>query len=346
MAKRKRLTPAQMTYLESEIPVLETKSANLAPIAQVAGEASASAALDELAGEMRRARESGRLIQDLPQEKIEAGYLVRDRIMADDAELRVLMDSLAARGQQTPIEVVALEQGRFGLISGWRRLTALRRLQEETGDEKFGLVQAILRQPDTAADAYIAMVEENEIRVGLSYYERARVAAKAVEQGVYETEKAALQALFSTASRAKRSKIRSFLPLYHGLDQALSFANAIPERLGLALSKVLQDDPDWAGKLRDGLVLAAPKSPQDEITCLEAMLVELQNGQALISTSETKSEALTTPAPKTRTTAYSPVPGIYLAYGGTPRDQTLTLSGPALNDEFRDKLLSWIKSNR
>ena len=50
------------------------------------------------------------------------------------------------------------------------------------------------------------MVEENEIRVGLSYYERARIVAKAVAQGVFETEKQALQRLFHTASRPKRSK--------------------------------------------------------------------------------------------------------------------------------------------
>jgi ParB family chromosome partitioning protein len=72
-------------------------------------------------------------------------------------------------------------------------------------------VLAVLRRPDTAAEAYVAMVEENEIRVGLSYYERARVAARAAEAGVFEDASAAIDVLFSTASKAKRSKIRSFV---------------------------------------------------------------------------------------------------------------------------------------
>jgi ParB-like chromosome segregation protein Spo0J len=315
----------------------------LAPIAQVAGEASAAAALHELAGEMKRARDTGRLIQDIPEDQIEAGYLVRDRLVADDDELRVLMDSVRARGQQTPIEVVQLDQGKYGLISGWRRLTALRRLLAETGEARFGTVQAILRQPDTAADAYVAMVEENEIRVGLSYYERARVAAKAVEQGVYDSEKEALLRLFSTASRAKRSKIRSFLTIYHALEDTLNFANAIPERLGLALSKVL-DDGQVAALLRDGLALGAPETAEAEAACLEAMLAELTRKEALTGKPEPKDKPQSKSEPTVRATAYRPLPGLYLAHGGTARNQTLTLSGPALTEAFRDRLLAWIKS--
>ena len=94
MAKRKRLSPAQTDYLVSEGIRLETKSmplgpdATRAPIAQVAGEASASAALQELAGELRLAREEGRLIQTLDETQIEDGYLVRDRLAAEDEDFR------------------------------------------------------------------------------------------------------------------------------------------------------------------------------------------------------------------------------------------------------------------
>ncbi len=341
MAKRRRLTPAQTGYLETEIPVLETKSMGLAPIAQVAGDASSAAALQELAGEMRRAKETGRLIQDIPEDSIDAGYLVRDRMMADEAELQVLMESLQARGQQTPIEVVALDQGRYGLISGWRRLTALRRLLAETGDESFAKVQAILRQPDTAAEAYVAMVEENEIRVGLSYYERARVAAKAVEQGVYDSEKEALLQLFSTASRPKRSKIRSFLTIYHALDGSLNFANAISERLGLALAKIL-DDPKSAPLLRDGLVMGAPKTAEKEVACLSTMVAELSRKQAPTGVPETKAES----DERVREQPYRPIHDLYMTHRGKARKQSITLAGPAVTEAFRDRLLAWLKSNR
>ena len=94
----------------------------------------------------------------------------------------------------------------------------------------------MVRRPDSAADAYVAMVEENEIRLGLSQYERARIAALATERGVFPSEKAALLALFASASRAKRSRIRAFLEIYHALDGALRFPAALPERLGLNAS--------------------------------------------------------------------------------------------------------------
>jgi ParB family chromosome partitioning protein len=101
-------------------------------------------------------------------------------------------------------------------------------------------VLAVLRRPDTAAEAYVAMVEENEIRAGLSYYERARVAARAAEAGVFEDASAAIDALFATASKAKRSKIRSFVRIYEALDDWLAYPSAIPERLGLKLAKALE----------------------------------------------------------------------------------------------------------
>ena len=106
----------------------------------------------------------------------------------------------------------------YGLISGWRRLQALKALHAETGEPRFATVQALVRRPETAADAYVTMVEENEIRLGLSHYERARVAALATARGVFPTEDDALRALFATASRPKRSRIRAFLDIFHALD--------------------------------------------------------------------------------------------------------------------------------
>jgi ParB family transcriptional regulator, chromosome partitioning protein len=337
MAKRKRLTPAQSDYLGTNSPALETKSmtfpAPRAPIAQVAGEASAAAALQELAGEVKRARDEGRMIQALATDQIEVSYLVRDRMLADGAELRVLVESLRARGQQTPIEVVALDQGRYGLISGWRRLTAMRQLSLETGDDRFATIQAILRQPETAADAYIAMVEENEIRVGLSYYERARVAAKAVEQGVFITEKEALLNLFSTASRAKRSKIRSFLTLYREAEDHLKFASAIPERLGLALIKALDGAPARAADLRAALRDAAASDAAAELACLEAVLARFGAENTRARRAE--------PVEKQREKPSNALPGgIELGFGY----RKATLSGPGVTPAFQKRLREWLKT--
>ena len=201
-----------------------------APIARVAAEAASAAALEEMAETLQRARDEGRMVVDLALDAIVPDHLSRDRIPLDDDDMAALRKSIRAHGQRTPVEVtplaVAADGGPlpYGLISGWRRLAALKALHAETGDPRFASIRALIRRPETAAAAYVAMVEENEIRVGLSQYERARVAAIATRRGIFESENAALAALFATASRAKRSRIRAFLDIYHALDGSLALS--------------------------------------------------------------------------------------------------------------------------
>lgn len=330
MAKRKRLTPAVIT----DTPELETKAMpryplgvapkTRAPIADVAQDASASAALTEIAQTLTDARAEGRLIQKIPLDKISDDYLVRDRIAVDDAEMTTLVDSLRERGQQTAIEVTALEGGTYGLISGWRRVQALRSLEATE-------VLAIIRTPQDSADAYLAMVEENEIRVGLSYYERARIVARAVDQGIYPRDRVALNALFHAASRPKRSKIGSFVGIVRALDDHLRFPTALTERTGLALAQALEADAGLTGTLGAALTQAAPQTADQEAAVL---------ADALAPAPSTK------PAAQTTTLAESPRDlGGGLRYKRTPKGE-IVLSGPQLNDaDFRQKLQAFLTKN-
>ena len=261
MAKRKRLSPAILS--SSTASADSSTTAARPPIANVAGEAAEHAALVDVAHALTQARAEGRLIQKLPLAQIETGHLVRDRVAFDEAEMTALRDSLAARGQQVPVEVVALADGRFGLISGLRRVMALRALAADD-------VLALVRQPETSADAYLAMVEENEIRAGISFYERARLAAKAAELGIYDSAASAIAALFASASAAKRSKIGSFVRLHNSLGDVLRFPAAIPERLGLALAAAV--DAGAGAALRAALETAAPASAETERKVLEDAL--------------------------------------------------------------------------
>ncbi|MFD3191545.1 ParB/RepB/Spo0J family partition protein [Sedimentitalea sp. HM32M-2] len=279
MAKRKRLTPAQPGFLQAEPARAAPGAAPIAPIAQVAGEASANAALGELSETLRTARAQGRLIETLPLAAIDETHLVRDRMVQDADEMAALEASLQARGQQSPIEVVALPADKpgkggaaYGLISGWRRLSALRRLQARTGEDRFATVEARLITPADAQAAYVAMVEENEIRAGLSLYEKGRIALRSVHEGVYPTPRAALRGLFGSVSRSRRSKIGSFLTLVEPLDGLLRFPAAIPEKLGLALAKALQDDHRFATALRLRLRQQEPDSAEAELALLAAAL--------------------------------------------------------------------------
>jgi hypothetical protein len=132
-------------------------------------------------------------------------------------------------------------------------------------------VRALLRRPETASDAYVAMVEENELRVGLSQYERARVVALAAARGVFESEEAALQALFGGASKAKLSRIRSFVALYHGLDGVLRYPAHLPERLGLALVDALRA-PGGQVRITEALERADPADAEAERAALTRLL--------------------------------------------------------------------------
>lgn len=330
MAKRIRLTPPQETYLAPAPP--ENKALNgpfgsvarsAAPIAQMAGDAATAAALREVSEELQSARAEGRLVQQVPLTAIEVDHLLRDRIHQDDEDMTALRESLRARGQQTPIDLVDLGGGRYGLISGWRRLMALGDLHAETGEARFATVQALLRRPDGSADAYLAMVEENEIRVALGHYERGRIAAKAAEAGVYADVQTALRHLYSSASRAKRSKIGTFVTIYHQMDAALRFPAAISERFGLALAAALEADAGLGPRLVQMLGKAAPQTPAQE--------------QAVLARALRPAKQAVPPKDQSQV-----APGVWLQVAGKGAVARYTLSGPGLGADFGATLADWL----
>jgi ParB family transcriptional regulator, chromosome partitioning protein len=354
MAKRKRLTPAQPGYLaggtgaapEAKSMIPGSGPLSAPPIAQVAGESAASAALDELSREMQSARADGRLIERLPLAVIDEGHLVRDRMGQDEEELGALMTSLRARGQQTPIEVSLLAEpvdGRsHGLISGWRRLTALRRLFEETGDERFATIKALVITPDTARDAYVSMVEENEIRVNLSLYERARIALKAMEEGVYPTTRAALQGLFGSTTRSRRSKIGSFAVVAGALDGALAHPTAIPEKLGLALAREIQEDANFATRLRAALSGARRDTPAQEQRLLAAAVSEARNPAPPPAAEAPRVTVMDGGGAGYDNRRAELVPGVTARF--SRRERRIELSGDGVSEAFYLALREWLGS--
>ena len=247
-------------------------SAARAPIADVARDAASTAALQQVSQELTAAKSEGRMVQALPFAHVTTSHLIRDRMVLDAEDMEALKSSLRARGQQAPIEVTKIAHGQYGLISGYRRLQALKDLYAENPDGAADTVLALVRQPEQASDAYIAMVEENEIRAGLSYYERASIVRAAVKEHVFPSETAALQGLFAAASRSKRSKIKSFLQVIDHLGGVLQFPTALSERVGLALGARCAQDAGFATRLKDRLRKAAPETPAAENALLAKAL--------------------------------------------------------------------------
>ena len=322
MAKRKRLGPAnfaQSTVSETTpAPLGWTGPRRAAPIADVAGDAASQAAFEEVVQELAEARAEGRLIQTLPLAAVQTDHLVRDRITLEDEALEALISSLRARGQQTPIEVVALGDGAYGLISGLRRVEALRRLGAEE-------VQALVRAPESADAAYVAMVEENEIRVNLSFYERARIAAEAARLGIYPRPERAVQALFANASASKRSKILSFVTLFDRLETVLRFPAEIPEKLGLALVKAIDTVPGFDGRLKETLRKTPAETAAAERAALE---------RALARAMSSPGDGKTATAPKGQEVAR----GVFLETGRG----RVVLRGEGLDAALIDDLRDWL----
>ena len=312
MAKRKRLEVPDKALNRP----LETNSTfpgmSRMPIAEVAGDTAARAALDEVTQAMAAAEAEGRVVRKLPLNSIDVDHLNRDRMVLDAEEMAALKASLAARGQQTPIEVLSLPSGRFGLISGLRRYHALR---EMGGAE----VLAFVRNPEGAAASYVAMVEENEIRAGLSFYERANIAVQAVGAGVYPNTQMAVKGLFAHVTPAKRSKILRFVVLCEALGQRLRFPTAIPEKLGLALAAAIEIDKALATRISDALRKTPPADATAERRVLErALKAPTTKGQA----------------------GKEVVPGVVLSTG----KGKAVLTGSAVDPVFLAALRDWISS--
>jgi len=313
MAKRRRLDVPPDPFSGG----LETKSAfppkARMPIAEVAGDTAGRAALEEVAREMTAAEAQGRVIKTLALSDIEIHHLSRDRLVINDDDMDVLKASLAERGQQSPIEVVAMG-ARYGLISGLRRLIALKALGRTE-------VLALVRRPETAEAAYVAMVEENEVRADLSFYERANIAVAAVGQGVYRTPKDAVAGLFAHATPAKRSKITKFVTLREAIGRSLAFPAAVPEKLGLALATAIEADRTVARRLSEALRKTPPKDAAAERRMLERVLRAPQT-------------------PK-RTTGEEIAPGLTLQV----KKGRAVLTGPGVDGGFVEAMRAWVISH-
>lgn len=354
MAKRKRLTPARLSDDFQQGPAPEVKSMRpgmAPPIAQVSREAASTAALEEVTQQMETARDAGLLLEAVHIQKIDANALIRDRMVLDPEEMQALENSIAARGQQTPIELAPLAPARaaevpedYMLISGWRRLKALRNLYERTRDPRFSTVKARVLPATLRRDAYIAMVEENEIRSNLSNFERANIAVSMVETRIFPTAKLALMGLYGTLPRARRSKIGSFIPLVKILGGVLKHGPAITEKLGLALSKALTQRPGFGEDLTRLISEAAPdRDAPTEMALLQAAL------DAESKKAEAESQQHTSPA---RPVSKEPPKKDEVPLSGRVEIRTarapgggmrLILEGPAVTGDLKVALARWLE---
>lgn len=297
MAKRRRLeTPStdDLSRIEAEFR-RETSSrgiagAGMAPIAQVAAESAALGGVGGVDMRAERARDQadaqrlrdaegkGLLIVELPLEQIDESAMIRDRMTVDEESMEELRQSIAASGLRLPIEVFEMASpdgrgARYGLLSGYRRLHAVRALRHKTQDTKYARIRTLIRPSTQAGNAFVAMVEENEIREDLSHFERGRIAVIAADQGAFANVEDAVNRLFATGSKAKRSKVRSFALIFEELGDLLRFPEALTEKRGLQLAAALRDGGE--GRLRKTLSDSVAANADQEWQLLEATIAAI-----------------------------------------------------------------------
>ena len=200
----------------------------------------------------------------IPIAQIDADALPRDRATLDPQAIAQLTQSIALSGLRQPVEVWALQTPRppfrYGLISGCRRLTALRHLGIDQ-------VRSFVRTPDSIATAMAEMVAENEIRAQITPWEKARLILTTVEEGHFATAEAAIAALFSSAARQTQYRLRGHTEVVEALGPHLTTPEVHSSRRLDRLATALRSG--W-----ENLLLAALhplKSPSAE-TQWQAML--------------------------------------------------------------------------
>ncbi|MEM9307773.1 MAG: ParB N-terminal domain-containing protein [Pseudomonadota bacterium] len=194
----------------------------------------------------RAAQGDGRILIDVPLAEISTDDLPRDRLALEEVarsdEMEELKSSIRARGQKEPVEIYADSKGCYQLKKGWRRLTALRQLLEETGEARFASVVARVEHgEEDRLDRYVDMVEENVVREDLSFAEMAQVAITAAEdRRVGEVDASELVSrLYGALHKTKRSYIRSFVFLLTALGDSLKWPKEVSRNLGVDVSRAL-----------------------------------------------------------------------------------------------------------
>ncbi|WP_022706205.1 MULTISPECIES: ParB/RepB/Spo0J family partition protein [Paracoccus] len=235
-------------------------------------EAQIRAENDALAQEHVRLKRAGLITDLIPLDAIDTQKLIRDRRPVADFELEELVSSIRDIGLSNPIRVEPVGEGRYELIQGWRRLSAFKRLLDETKDaDKWGRIPAgISAKGEALDDLYRRMVDENLVRKDISFAEMAQLALHyAMDPLTPENDpEKAVAILFKSAGYQKRSYIRNFIPLVEKLGETLMYAQEIPRALGLSLAQRLEDVPGTGAAIKAELKNWDTRSITDELEVL------------------------------------------------------------------------------
>ncbi|EEX12181.1 ParB domain protein nuclease [Citreicella sp. SE45] len=251
---------------------------------------------DRLAHEHVRLKRAGLITDLIAIDAIRTEKLTRDRGTGADPDIAELKASIRAIGLSNPIQVEPVGDG-YELVQGFRRLRAYRELFAETGDEAFARIPAGLVATGEALEGlYRRMVDENLVRRDISFAEMAVLAMRYAEDpGTASADVAsAVEVLFASAGRQKRSYIRHFAGLVETLGDVLQHPEAISRNLGLDVAKRMSAERGFEARLRKALSEQGERSADYEVAVLQDALKTTQSAPAPRSPSGKNAAAKTT----------------------------------------------------
>ncbi len=272
----------------------------------------------------------------LPLDTIDDGALPRDRSAMTAAGLTELAASIRASGLRTPVEVFA--QGSdpdrpWGLISGFRRLAAFRLLHGEDPDNPaFAAIPATVRTPASTADAIRLMVEENDIRADISPWDQARIAVEAVPAH-FETVDAAVAALYPSASRQRRARIRATATAVEELSGILAEPTLLSMRQLERLSAACRGG--FTELMVHALDHASTRDPAQQWRILENVLLEAEH--------EARNPTTVDPRPGRPRRTLRPRRGLWIRREMTPDGWSLHFTGDEATGRLMERIMDEVE---
>ena len=263
---------APETEVSRRGPMATAISENAAALTdRQSAEAAIRAENDRLAHEYVSLKRDGAIVAKVAIDDVKMTKLTRDRGKGEDPEFNELKTSILELGLSNPIQVEDTGQG-YELIQGFRRLSAYRALAKETGEDRFKTIPAVLIAKGEALEKlYRRMVDENLVRRDISFAEMGQLASSYAQQvGVSVSD--AIDLLYASAGRQKRSYIAHFSALMSVLGDKINYPEAIPRSLGLKLVKAMQDQPRLRGQIEVALDQFKPDTAAAEMTVLNSAL--------------------------------------------------------------------------
>lgn len=217
-------------------------------------------------------------VELVPLDDIDDGAVPRERTGLDGAAFEELKTSILLSGLRMPVELCPIEGGgRFGIVSGYRRVTAFRALRE-MGIGRFEAIPAFVRPARGLAETLAAMVEENAVRADLSPWEQGRIALVARDLGAYATIEAAVEGLYPAAEKSKRSRLRALARLVEGFDGVMAAPERLSWRQALRLADAVRDG--YGEAMAVALEQAGLKDPETQWALLAPYLDEAEKFRA------------------------------------------------------------------